>query len=84
MESNEQNKLRNKTETDMDTWKTDSCQKGGRGEDWMKEGDRISQRTSLHKPQTQTTVGDDGHREVGARVGWRWAKEGEMGISLIV
>ena len=31
---------------------TDSCKRGGRGGDWVKEGEGISQRTCIHDPWT--------------------------------
>ena len=34
----------------------DSCQKGLRGGDWMKESEEMSQRTQMHGPYTQTAV----------------------------
>ena len=54
--------------------------------DQMKGGERISQRTHMHDPYTQTTAGA-GHREGGwVRVEWRLAKgcRGEMGTPVIV
>ena len=34
----------------------DGCQRGGGLGDWMKGGERITQRTYAHDPQTQTAV----------------------------
>ena len=46
----------------------------------MKEGEGISQRTCMHDTQAQR----EGQREVGAGDGWRWAKGGKMGTSIIM
>lgn len=34
----------------------DSCQRGGRMGEWMKEGEGMSQRTYMNNPWTQVTV----------------------------
>ena len=35
---------------------TDTCQRGGGSREWLKEGERISQRTYMHDPWTGTRV----------------------------
>lgn len=49
---------------------------------WMKNGGRISRRTHIHTPWTQTAVVMA--RGKGLQGGWRGAKWGEMGTSAIV
>ena len=34
----------------------DSCKRGGRSEDWLKEGAEMSRRTYMHSPWTRTMV----------------------------
>ena len=56
LESNEQNKVINEIETEAWTHGTDWQLLEGRGEDWMKEGGEISQRTYMHHPWTHTRM----------------------------
>ena len=53
---------------------TDSCQRGGGGGRWWKEGEGISQRTCMNDPSTWTmvwgwTVGAGGGRGRGGQRG---------------
>ena len=68
MESNEQNKLTNKTETEAWTHGTDWQLPEGKGEGvWVKDSEGIKQKTYIH---TAT--------EKGGGDRWRWAKTGKV------
>ena len=56
----------------MDPEQTDGCWR----EDWIKEGEAISQRTRLHEPWTWTTVWD-----CLMWGGQRWAGGGKVGTT---
>ena len=71
VESNEQDKNRS-----IDTWNRLTAVRGeDEGVDWMKEGERISQRTYMHP--WKLTTGGDCLRELCT--GWRWAKGKKWG-----
>ena len=50
MESTEQNKLMNKIERDMGMWNRLQISEGNGEGNWIKEGEKISQRTYMHDP----------------------------------
>ena len=69
MESNEQNKLVNKIETETQVHQTDRQLLERKCRNWMKEGERISQRTYMHDPWTGATIWGLPDREEGVLSG---------------
>ena len=83
VESNEQNKITNKIETEVQIHGTDLKLQTGVGWNWMREGEGIRQRMYMHNQQTQMC--GDGQREGGDKTREGACKgEGGMGTSVIV
>ena len=58
---------------ELGAWEhTDSCKREGRGGNWLKEGEGISQRTCMNNSWPWTTL--CGLTESGRQAGWRGAK----------